>query len=579
MFQKCDGPYTPFTLPEPMKLLAKYSYYLWAVEKQTAEQYWERVNKAITLNVFPPQLVYDQINRISTVRIKYRKMLGTVLRNFVQTYKNLDLSDTNIYLAYQIRDLVQLPDEYQEEFNDVPDDIDEQIELGFPKGTIDHALLYDDIDEFKEIYNKELERIMNGEEDLYDEEEEEKKEKPTTDPKPEKKDVELNISPEDEQKYIKRDKDGKIISVGTKDAGSIYYPTNEQVINFINNDKQINNILQAPEANTTNNETETTQEQPNEPIRVENIPVYPENIRNLARALHIPPEHASINDPAFMQRIIEETRRMIRNVANGPNQEEQEAYEDDDEEEYDEDAWILHEFDETDEENEEDVIDYSPEDFAEEDMIENGIDNYHLVEQAAEYGATKIFFFLRQFVPVNEEMLEAACMSNKPIIVSHIFDSEIDDYHLHWEDDIARHGYRNMIHHLSEMIPISSFHLIDNLLIDEYLNDYCLYGQIDGMDTLCGHTALMAASKLGLVSLMEFIIQEGGDIDRQSMFHGETALHFAVENNKIEAVKCLVAHDAARLKDESGRTPLAIAIELGYNDIAQILSSNLKIKI
>ncbi|CAE7341779.1 ANK3 [Symbiodinium microadriaticum] len=59
---------------------------------------------------------------------------------------------------------------------------------------------------------------------------------------------------------------------------------------------------------------------------------------------------------------------------------------------------------------------------------------------------------------------------------------------------------------------------------------------------------------------------------------GFTALHYAVSNRKIQAVQFLLDFGAnASLTSSAGSTPLQIAQELGYHEIADILASKVSI--
>ncbi len=75
----------------------------------------------------------------------------------------------------------------------------------------------------------------------------------------------------------------------------------------------------------------------------------------------------------------------------------------------------------------------------------------------------------------------------------------------------------------------------------------------------------------------EFLLSNGADIDEvntSEYYKGYTPLFWAVEKNNEETVRFLIKHGAnVNAKSGKGKTPLSIATEAGYTEIADILKN------
>lgn len=622
MWVKCKGKYSMYSLPEPMKLLSKYSYYIWNIEHQTVDEYVERANKAISFNVYPYQVIFAQLNRLIDVRPRYTKKICEIAKKIILLHDGVVYNNLHPVIGYVIKDDVKLPDKLLKYIEKHKEEIETEIESGFKKGTLDHAILWDDIDEFKTLYFQQaknpdeiepeepiIERDENGKiiragnnksgfifypseelaismvEDIKQHNAEilaKRKAKQEggenapppapKEPSPEDLDPELYISPEDEKKYIKRDPEGKIFRLGTKETGYKFYPTRKEAVEFIRRDKEALKLFgmlpnhqdddDDDDDDDDYEEEEDFDEDDNNPLDLSQIDIEaganmfsidPEQFRNIIQM--IAQEHQQQNG--------QRRRRHHR----------RQEY-DDDEEEYDEDSWMIRKVDEQTDSDED--IEYDPYDFEEDDEVDNEMDNYDLMDKAARYGATKIFFFLREYCFPHEGILQSACCSNKIKIVSHILDCEAGDLHSYWGDDIAYYGYRGMMSELEQMIAFTPYDLITNLLVDVYFEYYTMTGRIDNPTFGVGFTALMGAAEVGMVSLMDFLVSEGMDMNQRDEISGGTALHFAVKGNQPSAVKWLVDHGAKILKNSAGLTPLALAVQADFKEIVNILSANLE---
>jgi len=85
-----------------------------------------------------------------------------------------------------------------------------------------------------------------------------------------------------------------------------------------------------------------------------------------------------------------------------------------------------------------------------------------------------------------------------------------------------------------------------------------------------GETALHMAAKWGDAESIKVLVDGGADINKR----GEedfTPLHYAAEQDKLEAVQCLVSLGAANLEDRRGDTPTRLAKILGHKEVYEFL--------
>ncbi|PHJ19381.1 ankyrin repeat-containing [Cystoisospora suis] len=91
-----------------------------------------------------------------------------------------------------------------------------------------------------------------------------------------------------------------------------------------------------------------------------------------------------------------------------------------------------------------------------------------------------------------------------------------------------------------------------------------------------GTTPLTLAAQLDKASLVEILLAKGADPTAQERLSlgGNTALHYAAENNSSEVAVKLLRHGAqANVQNRLGHTPLHTACRFGHADIVRILQS------
>jgi ankyrin repeat protein len=87
-----------------------------------------------------------------------------------------------------------------------------------------------------------------------------------------------------------------------------------------------------------------------------------------------------------------------------------------------------------------------------------------------------------------------------------------------------------------------------------------------------GYSALHAAAGRSDKDLkvVELLVARGAQIDAE--WNGATPLHRAAWSGNAQAAEFLISKGAnVNAKDQRGRTPLAWAIEKGYDDVAELL--------
>lgn len=88
-----------------------------------------------------------------------------------------------------------------------------------------------------------------------------------------------------------------------------------------------------------------------------------------------------------------------------------------------------------------------------------------------------------------------------------------------------------------------------------------------------GLTALMYASSNGYLKIVEFLINNGADIEITDNQYGETALFFAVRHNHVNVVKYLLSHGAnSNATDKKCQTVHRIAENKNMTDILKLLN-------
>lgn len=97
------------------------------------------------------------------------------------------------------------------------------------------------------------------------------------------------------------------------------------------------------------------------------------------------------------------------------------------------------------------------------------------------------------------------------------------------------------------------------------------------LETDDGLTALHIAVKKGYTQMIRELAQAGADIEKATKYirtKGYRSIHLAVLRNKIESVRELIilgVNINSRIQKSNGPTPLMLAAQLGYEDIAKFL--------
>ena len=81
-----------------------------------------------------------------------------------------------------------------------------------------------------------------------------------------------------------------------------------------------------------------------------------------------------------------------------------------------------------------------------------------------------------------------------------------------------------------------------------------------------GWTPLMIAASANRIDIVEILIENNANLDLQNSY-GNTALHYAASKNLIDIVKVLLSSDAKLLQNSIGHTPLHRAAMKGFLDV------------
>jgi uncharacterized protein len=88
-----------------------------------------------------------------------------------------------------------------------------------------------------------------------------------------------------------------------------------------------------------------------------------------------------------------------------------------------------------------------------------------------------------------------------------------------------------------------------------------------------GETALHIVAIWGDVEAIAVLVENGADINKQGE-EGFTPLHYAAEQDHLEAVQCLISLGAKNLRNVDGDTPKELAQVLGHDAIFNYLSNH-----
>ena len=96
-------------------------------------------------------------------------------------------------------------------------------------------------------------------------------------------------------------------------------------------------------------------------------------------------------------------------------------------------------------------------------------------------------------------------------------------------------------------------------------------------NALCfGSSTIHILSSLGYVDSVKRLLERSGDGFRAGELKdpsGNTALHYAVWEGKLDVVRLLLSHCRPGTRGQSGWTPLHVACQVGHIDIAKLLAA------
>ncbi|CAH0387286.1 unnamed protein product [Bemisia tabaci] len=96
---------------------------------------------------------------------------------------------------------------------------------------------------------------------------------------------------------------------------------------------------------------------------------------------------------------------------------------------------------------------------------------------------------------------------------------------------------------------------------------------IDEKNQHC-QTPLLIAIEKGFVEIAKFLVKNGAQVNAANNGNSDTPLHFAVQHNSSELVEMLVKCAVVDAMNEKHQTPLLLAAEKGYVEIAKLLLMN-----
>jgi ankyrin repeat protein len=84
----------------------------------------------------------------------------------------------------------------------------------------------------------------------------------------------------------------------------------------------------------------------------------------------------------------------------------------------------------------------------------------------------------------------------------------------------------------------------------------------------------MAANNYAIIQIINLLLNAGANLDARDIY-GQTALHWAVQENALEAVEYLIDDHKMDVDDSNlyGSTPLHLAVEHGHGDMVRLLLS------
>ena len=110
------------------------------------------------------------------------------------------------------------------------------------------------------------------------------------------------------------------------------------------------------------------------------------------------------------------------------------------------------------------------------------------------------------------------------------------------------------------------------VLNDDKIIESLIIGGGADLQSVLGYTPLHAAAAKGITGMAEFWLKKGVKVNANTNPTGDTALHNAVNEKKIEMVKYLIRNGAdTTFKNRVGQTPIDLAIKKGYPEVAKLI--------
>jgi ankyrin repeat protein len=85
-----------------------------------------------------------------------------------------------------------------------------------------------------------------------------------------------------------------------------------------------------------------------------------------------------------------------------------------------------------------------------------------------------------------------------------------------------------------------------------------------------GRSSLHVAAAVDYAEMVEFLLQNGADIDIKTSGEGQTAMHYGAKNDAINSIQMLLGYGAnIDARDSKNRTPLQVGKSKSSSDTFQ----------